>query len=210
MGTVMLDEGDSYTLPECGFNAPANKGFKAWNVNGVEYPAGAQIELTEDVVLKAIWASYDITFSGNQFTADQMYTTILPGQSFTSTIRPSNYYKLPDEITVKIGEEVLVAGTDYTYNKTTGVITIPASSITGNVSIRVDGVLAERDVTISVTNATYSADERMTIGEDYVVTFTINSGYELDSLIVKRSSTYVLKAGEEYTYENGVLTIFAE
>ena len=199
-----------YTLPECGFTAPSGKGFKAWNVNGVEYPAGAQIELTEDVVIKAVWASYRVAFSGNNFTAGQMSATILPGQSFTTTVTPSADYKLPDEIEVKIGETKLVLGTDYTYDKASGVITVNASAITGDLSIRVDAILAKYSVTISATNATFTADEKMTIGEDYVVVFDINAGYEFDSIIVKRGGTYTFTEGTEYTYVDGVLTIFAE
>lgn len=45
----------TYTLPECGFNAPADMCFKAWDVNGRECVPGTNIQITEDLTIKAVW-----------------------------------------------------------------------------------------------------------------------------------------------------------
>ena len=44
-----------YTLPECGFTAPANKQFAGWFVGGEVRQPGDKITLTGDIKLYAIW-----------------------------------------------------------------------------------------------------------------------------------------------------------
>ena len=44
-------------------------------------------------------------------------------------------YQLPASITVTVGEQNLLAGTDYTYDPNTGIVNIPASSVTGDIVI---------------------------------------------------------------------------
>ena len=44
-----------YTLPECTFTVPSGKVFKAWQIAGNEYAAGATFNLTEDVWALAVW-----------------------------------------------------------------------------------------------------------------------------------------------------------
>ena len=49
-----------YILPANGFNAPANKQFKAWNVNGVEYAPGDIINVTANITVYAVWKQIEI------------------------------------------------------------------------------------------------------------------------------------------------------
>ena len=46
---------DQYTLPECPFEAPEGKQFKAWKYNGQEYAVGDKITLSDDVDIAAVW-----------------------------------------------------------------------------------------------------------------------------------------------------------
>lgn len=56
MNGVIIESGD-YTLPECGFSAPVNKVFKAWEVDGKEYAPGSVIDVSKDnTIVKALWA----------------------------------------------------------------------------------------------------------------------------------------------------------
>ena len=56
--------GSEYYLPECEFIAPEGKQFKAWQIDGTEYPVNAPVTVTADITVKALWenARYTITF----------------------------------------------------------------------------------------------------------------------------------------------------
>ena len=47
--------GSEYYLPECEFVAPEGKQFKAWQIDGTEYPVNAPVTVTADITVKAQW-----------------------------------------------------------------------------------------------------------------------------------------------------------
>ena len=47
--------GSEYSLPECEFIAPENQQFKAWQIDGTEYPVNAPVAVTADITVKALW-----------------------------------------------------------------------------------------------------------------------------------------------------------
>ena len=47
--------GSAYDLPECEFIAPENQQFKAWQIDGTEYPVNAPVTVTADITVKALW-----------------------------------------------------------------------------------------------------------------------------------------------------------
>ena len=47
--------GSAYYLPECEFIAPEGKQFKAWQIDGTEYPVNAPVIVTADITVKAQW-----------------------------------------------------------------------------------------------------------------------------------------------------------
>ena len=55
--------------------------------------------------------------------------------SKTATLMPFYGYELPDAITVKAGDKVLTAGTDYEYDKITGKVKINAAAVTDDILI---------------------------------------------------------------------------
>ena len=55
MGSVTVKAGTNYTLPACGFTAPADQRFKAWEIGGMEYPVNAPVTVTADITVKALW-----------------------------------------------------------------------------------------------------------------------------------------------------------
>ena len=55
MGSVTVKAGTNYTLPECGFTAPADQQFKAWEIDGTEHPVNAPVTVTADITVKALW-----------------------------------------------------------------------------------------------------------------------------------------------------------
>ena len=64
--------GSEYSLPECEFVAPEGKQFKAWEIDGAEYPVNAPVTVTADITVKALWkdappapAEYTVRFNAN-------------------------------------------------------------------------------------------------------------------------------------------------
>ena len=64
--------GSEYYLPECEFVAPEGKQFKAWQIDGTEYPVNASVTVTADITVKALWedappapAEYTVRFNAN-------------------------------------------------------------------------------------------------------------------------------------------------
>ena len=64
--------GSEYYLPECEFIAPENQQFKAWEIDGAEYPVNAPVTVTADITVKALWenappapAEYTVRFNAN-------------------------------------------------------------------------------------------------------------------------------------------------
>ena len=64
--------GSEYYLPECEFVAPEGKQFKAWQIDGTEYPVNAPVTVTADITVKALWedappapAEYTVRFNAN-------------------------------------------------------------------------------------------------------------------------------------------------
>ena len=64
--------GSEYYLPECEFIAPENQQFKAWQIDGTEYPVNAPVTVTADITVKALWedappapTEYTVRFNAN-------------------------------------------------------------------------------------------------------------------------------------------------
>ena len=55
MGPVIVKAETNYILPACGFTAPADQQFKAWEIGGTEYPVNAPVTVTADITVKALW-----------------------------------------------------------------------------------------------------------------------------------------------------------
>ena len=55
MDSVTVKAGANYILPACGFTAPADQQFKAWEIGGTEYPVNAPVTVTADITVKALW-----------------------------------------------------------------------------------------------------------------------------------------------------------
>ena len=61
MDPVTVKAGKNYILPACGFTAPADHEFKAWEIGGTEYKAGDSYTVLGDTEIKALWESSVIT-----------------------------------------------------------------------------------------------------------------------------------------------------
>ncbi len=65
-GTMEAEEfvkGSTYNLPKCTFEAPANKEFKSWSVNGKEKAVGEEITINDNIEVKALWKDIMVSVS---------------------------------------------------------------------------------------------------------------------------------------------------
>ena len=98
---------------------------------------------TGDVTVKATGTAHTWTVSKTlDGVSATVPTTIKTGQSKSFTVKANNGYILPEDISVE--------NASYTYNKTTGAVTISAA--TGNVTIKIFGKVA---VTIMANKGGY-------------------------------------------------------
>lgn len=121
------------------------------------------------------------------------------GKELTFTLQALKGYKLPETITVTMGENVLAPEADYTYEQSTGVFSI--TKVTGNVSV---AVVADRYYTVSntITNLTVTPEIPTEMKAGGTITFTLKAetGYKLPKAITVTMDGDLLTVGNDYTY----------
>lgn len=95
---------------------------------------------------------------------------------------------------------VTIGGTTWTpssnqWNSSTGKLTIPSGSVTGNITISIMGTPATYTVANSMTNATFSGNSIATYSSSYTATITANNGYR----VTTATKPTVYRAGVAYT-----------
>lgn len=81
--------------------------------------------------------TYNVTYSGSNITCFGN-STVTAGTAYSATLSAATGYELPDEVTVTVGGTKLTSG--YSYDKSTGKVSIEAAKVTGNINIKADGV----------------------------------------------------------------------
>ena len=107
--------GSEYYLPECEFVAPEGKQFKAWQIDGTEYPVNAPVTVTADITVKALWedappapAEYTVTVTteGNG-TASASPAKAVAGEEITLTATPDGGYRFKEWEVISGGVTIL-------------------------------------------------------------------------------------------------------
>ena len=100
MGPVTVKTGTNYILPECGFTAPTDQEFKAWEISGTEYKVGDTYTVSGDTEIKALWensvitpTTYTVTVSNDgNGTGTATPSTAAAGTTITLTATPNKGY----------------------------------------------------------------------------------------------------------------------
>jgi len=171
--------GSEYSLPECEFIAPEGKQFKAWEIDGTEYPVNAPVTVTADITVKALWedappapAEFTITVKtdGNG-TASASPAKAVAGEEITLTATPKEDYRF------KEWQVVSPAGLVITNNK----FTMPDSNVEVKAIFEEDAPPVPTEFTITVTsggNGTASASHAKAVaGTEIRLTATPKTGY---------------------------------
>lgn len=123
------------------------------------------------------------------------------GSDYIATLKPNINYKISDD-----DIKVTVSGTpidSFTYNEETGVLTIPAASVTGEVSIAVEAEIITFPVTFNSSTVTFTGENKAVAGSNYVVSISAPANHILpEGIIVKVGDTTIT----DYTYNSGGTT----
>ena len=100
MDSVTVKAGANYILPACGFTAPADQEFKAWEIGGAEYKVGDSYTVDRDTEIKALWensvitpTTYTVTVGNDgNGTGTATPSTAATGTEITLTATPKEGY----------------------------------------------------------------------------------------------------------------------
>ena len=100
MEPVTVKAGTNYILPACGFTAPADQEFKAWEIGGAEYKVGDSYTVDRDTEIKALWensvitpTTYTVTVSNDgNGTGTATPSTAVAGTTIILTATPNTGY----------------------------------------------------------------------------------------------------------------------
>ena len=175
MGPVTVKAGANYILPECGFTAPADQQFKAWQIGGTEYKVGDSYTVRGDTEIKALWensvitpTTYTVTVSNDgKGTGTASPSTAAAGTMISLTATPNKGYHFK--------EWQVISG---------GVTIKDDKFLMPNDNVEVKAIFekdAPTEYTIIVTsggNGTASASHaKAVVGTEIRLTATPNKGY---------------------------------
>ena len=179
MGPVTVKAGTNYILPACGFTAPADQEFKAWQIGGTEYKVGDTYTVSGDTEIKALWensvitpTTYTVTVSNDgNGTGTATPSTAATGTEITLTAMPKEGYHF------KEWQVESPTGLVITNNK----FLMPNGNVEVKAIFEEDAPPAPTEHTITVTsggNGTASASHaKAVVGTEIRLTATPNKGY---------------------------------
>ena len=160
MEPVTVKAETNYILPECGFTAPADQEFKAWEIGGTEYKVGDSYTVNGDIEIKALWknsvitpSTYTVTVSNDgNGTGAATPSTAAAGTTIILTAMPKEGYHFKEW-------QVISGGVTIKNNK----FTMPDNNVEVKAIFEEDTPPAPTEHTVTVTtdgNGTASADSR--------------------------------------------------
>ena len=180
MDSVTVKAGANYILPECGFTAPADQEFQAWEIGGTEYKVGDFYTVRGDTEIKALWensvitpTTYTVTVSNDgKGTGTATPSTAAAGTMISLTATPNEGYHFKEW-------QVISGGVTIKDDK----FLMPNDNVEVKAIFEKDAPPAPTEYTITVTsgdNGTASASHaKAVVGTEIRLTATPNTGYHL-------------------------------
>ena len=177
MEPVTVKARTNYILPECGFTAPADQQFKAWEIGGTEYEVGDSYTVNRDTEIKALWensvitpTTYTVTVGNDgNGTGTASPSTAAAGTTITLTATPNKGYHFKEW-------QVMSGGVTIKDNK----FTMPNDNVEVKAVFEED-VPAPTEFTITMKtdgNGTASASHaKAIVGTEITLTATPKTGY---------------------------------
>ena len=178
MGPVTVKEETNYILPACGFTAPADQEFKAWEIGGTEYKAGDSYTVNGDTEIKALWensvitpTTYTVAVSNDgNGTGTAAPSTAAAGTEITLTATPNAGYHF--KVWQVISGNVTIKDNKFT---------MPNDNVEVKAIFEEDAPPAPTEFTITVKtdgNGTVSASHAKAVaGTEITLTATPDKGY---------------------------------
>ena len=177
MEPVTVKAETNYILPECGFTAPTDQEFKAWEIGGTEYKVGDSYTVNRNTEIKALWensvitpTTYTVTVSNDgNGTGTASPSTAAAGTTITLTATPNKDYHFKEW-------QVMSGGVTIKDNK----FTMPNDNVEVKAVFEED-VPAPTEFTITMKtdgNGTASASHaKAVVGTEITLTAKPNKGY---------------------------------
>ena len=178
MDSVTVKAETNYILPACGFTAPADQEFKAWEIGGTEYKVGDSYTVKGDIEIKALWknsvitpTTYTVTVSNDgNGTGTATPSTAVAGTTIILTATPNTGYHFK-------GWQVISGGVTIKDDK----FLMPNDNVEVKAIFEKDAPPAPTEFTITVKtdgNGTASASHaKAVVGTEIRLTATPNKGY---------------------------------
>ena len=178
MEPVTVKAETNYILPDCGFTAPADQEFKAWEISGTEYKVGDSYTVNGDIEIKALWknsvitpSTYTVTVSNDgNGTGAATPSTAAAGTTIILTAMPKEGYHFKEW-------QVISGGVTIKNNK----FTMPDTNVAIKAIFEEDAPPAPTEFTITVKtdgNGTASASHaKAVVGTEITLTAKPNKGY---------------------------------
>ena len=208
MEPVTVKAETNYILPECGFTAPADQEFKAWEIGGTEYKVGDSYTVNGDIEIKALWknsvitpSTYTVTVSNDgNGTGAATPSTAAAGTTIILTAMPKEGYHFKEW-------QVISGGVTIKNNK----FTMPDNNVEVKAIFEEDTPPVPTEHTVTVTsggNGTASASPAKAIaGAEITLSATPDKGYHLKEWQVMRGNVTI--KDDKFTMPDGNVEIKA-
>ena len=192
MGPVTVKAGANYILPDCGFTAPADQEFKAWEISGTEYKVGDSYTVNGDIEIKALWknsvitpSTYTVTVSNDgNGTGAATPSTAAAGTTIILTAMPKEGYHFKEW-------QVISGGVTIENDK----FTMPDNNVEVKAIFEEDTPPAPTEHTVTVTsggNGTASASPaKAAAGAEITLSAAPDKGYHLKEWQVMRGNVTI-------------------
>ena len=193
MEPVTVKAETNYILPECGFTAPADQEFKAWEIGGTEYKVGDSYTVNGDIEIKALWknsvitpSTYTVTVSNDgNGTGAATPSTAAAGTTIILTAMPKEGYHFKEW-------QVISGGVTIKNNK----FTMPDNNVEVKAIFEEDTPPAPTEHTVTVTsggNGTASASPaKAAAGAEIALSAAPDKGYHLKEWQVESPAGLVI------------------
>ena len=209
MEPVTVKAETNYILPACGFTAPADQEFKAWEIGGTEYKVGDSYTVNGDIEIKALWknsvitpSTYTVTVSNDgNGTGAATPSTAAAGTTIILTAMPKEGYHFKEW-------QVISGGVTIKNNK----FTMPDNNVEVKAIFEEDTPPAPTEHTVTVTsggNGMASASPAKAVaGAEITLSATPDKGYHLKEWQVESPAGLVI-TNNKFTMPNTNVAIKA-
>ena len=193
MEPVTVKAETNYILPDCGFTAPADQEFKAWEISGTEYKVGDSYTVNGDIEIKALWknsvitpSTYTVTVSNDgNGTGAATPSTAAAGTTIILTAMPKEGYHFKEW-------QVISGDVTIKNNK----FTMPDNNVEVKAIFEEDTPPAPTEHTVTVTsggNGTASASPaKAAAGAEITLSAAPDKGYHLKEWQVESPAGLVI------------------